>query len=249
MMRKTSLKSNSRPVALVTGAASFLGRAISLKLACEGFDLLLHYQSSMNKTKKLAAEARCLGAKASVVKADLRKVERVQSFIQMIFKTSKRMDLLVNNASLFYPTPFSKTILSQWQELFSVNLFSPYFLSRAVSPLLKKSHGCIVNLTDIYGENPILKDYSAYCASKAGLITITKILSKELGPFVRVNAVSPGAVFIPKTYSLQQREKLIGRSALKRQGRPEDIAEAVYFLASQRFITGQVLKVDGGRFF
>ena len=239
----------SRPVALVTGGASFLGRAISLKLAREGFDLALHYQSSANKTKKFAEEVKGFGAEVLVFKTDLRQVQQVSSLTQRVFKKFKRLDLLINNASLFYPTPLSKTVPSQWMELFNVNLFAPYFLSRAANPLLKITHGCIINITDIYGENPILKDYSAYCASKAGLITTTKILAKELGPLVRVNAVSPVAIYIPKTYSRKQRKELINRSALKRQGTPEEIAEAVYFLSTHRFITGQVLKVDGGRFF
>ncbi len=239
----------SKPVALITGGASFLGKAISSKLAREGFDLVLHYQTSVDKIKKLSEELKRLGIKTLIVKADLRKVEQVSALVQSAVKVYKRLDFLVNNASLFYPTPLSETKPYQWQELFSANLFSPYFLSRAAAPWLKKNQGCIVNLTDIYGENPTLKDYSAYCASKAGLITITKVLSRELGPSVRVNAVSPGAVFIPKSYSRKQRKELIARSALKCQGTPEDIAEAVYFMATQRFITGQVLKVDGGRFF
>lgn len=239
----------SKPVALVTGGASFLGRTIGLKLAHKGFDLVLHYQNSLSKTKKFAEEVRQLGTKTLVVKADLRKVEHVPVLIHAVIKSFKRLDLLINNASLFYPTPLSSARPSQWQELFNVNVFSPYFLSRAAAPHLRKTHGCIINLTDIYGENPILKDYAAYCASKSGLITITKVLARELGPSIRVNGVSPGAIFIPKTYSKKQRKELIERSALKRQGTPADIVEAVYFLATQPFITGQILKVDGGRFF
>lgn len=237
-----------KPVVLITGGASFLGRAVCRKFAQEGFDLVLHYQTSQGKARELARELFSLGAEVWLVKADLRKVKQVSSLITGAEKKFKRLDLLVNNASLFYPTPFTSRQLAPWLDLFNVNLFSPYFLSQAAFPLLKKTSGSIVNITDIYGENPILKDYSAYCVSKSGLITLTRILARELGPKVRVNAVSPGAIFIPKSYSQKQRNELLNRSALKRQGTPEDIAEAVYFLATQSFITGQVLKVDGGRF-
>src|SRR5258708_5137027 len=131
-MSKALAKNHSRPVALVTGGASFLGKAISRKLARGGFDLALHYQSSVNKTKKFAEEIRRLGARVLVVKADLRKVEQAPSLVQKFLKMFGRLDLLVNNASLFYPTPLSKTTPSQWLELFNVNLFSPFFLSRSV---------------------------------------------------------------------------------------------------------------------
>lgn len=237
-----------KPVALVTGAASFLGNSISFKLAKEGFDLVLHYQSSARKAKQLAAEIRKFGVQVLLLRGDLRRVETAVSLVRQTIKVFKRLDLLVNNASLFYPTPIKTTKPHQWLELFQVNSFSPYFLSRAAAPWLKKGKGSIVNLTDIYGEYPILKGYDAYCASKSALITLTKILARELGPEVRVNAVSPGAIFIPKDYSLQQKKALLDHSALKRQGTPEDIAAAVFFLASQNFVTGQVLKVDGGRF-
>jgi len=233
---------------MVTGGASFLGRSLSLHLARRGFNLILHYQKSVLRTQKLAAEARELGVEAVIVRADLGRPEQVQLLVQALQRTFGRLDLLVNNASSFYPTPLSRSKPGQWQQILNVNLISPYALCQAVAPWLKKSSGSIVNMTDIYGENPILKDYSAYCASKAGLITVTKILAKELGPEVRVNAVSPGAILIPKSYGPKKRKELIERSALKKQGTPEDIAEAVCFLATQGFMTGQVLKVDGGRF-
>lgn len=239
---------HSGPVALVTGGASFLGRAITLHLARKGFHLILHYQKSAAEAKRVATECERLGVEAVVVKADLRESQQIQSFTRAIRGNFNRLDLLINNASLFYPTPFSTAHPAQWQELFNVNLFAPYFLSRVVAPWLKKNSGSIVNLTDIYGENPILKDYDAYCASKAGLIAVTKMLARELGPEIRVNGVSPGAIFIPHSYSAKKRRALVARSALKKQGTPEDIAEAVHFLATQSFITGQVLKVDGGRF-
>jgi pteridine reductase len=246
-MKKESMVHKGR-VALVTGGASFLGAAISRKLAAEGFQLILHYQNSFGKTKKIADELKSLGSKVMMFRADLRKVEQAPALIRSTIQAFKRLDLLINNASLFTKTPISITRPEQWRELFDVNLFSPFFLSRAAKPWLQKAHGCIVNMTDIYAEKPILRDHSGYSASKAALVNLTQSLAREMGPGVRVNAVSPGAIFIPENYDRKKREALIGRSALKRKGTPEDIAEAVYFLATQRFITGQTLKVDGGRF-
>lgn len=246
-MKKPS-NARSGPVALVTGGASFLGRSISLHLAQRGFHLILHYQKSIDKVRKLMGELERFGVEMAAVQADLSRPQEAQKLAKAIRGSFDRLDLLINNASLFFPTPLAKTRVKEWERTFHVNLFAPYFLSQMASPWLKKTSGSIVNMTDIYGENPILKDYSAYCASKAGLITITKMLSRELGPEIRVNGVSPGAIFIPKSYSAKKRRELLDRSALKKQGTPEDIAEAVCFLATQPFITGQILKVDGGRF-
>ncbi len=245
---KDHLNSFKRPVALVTGGSSFLGRSISLKFAQKGFDLALHYQSSKVETARLANELEGLGARILMVRADLRKAGQAGVAVQKAVKTFKRLDLLINNASLFYPTPLSDHRIAPWLDLFNVNLFSPYVLSQSAYPWLAKTRGSIVNLTDIYGEHPVLRDYAGYCASKSALMTMTRFCAKEMGPSVRVNAVSPGAIFIPKNYSRKKRTELLNRSALKRQGKAEDIAEAVYFLATQPFITGQILKVDGGRF-
>ena len=238
---------NERPVALVTGSASFLGQAICRKLARMGFDLALHYWRSSRKTLLLSRELGSLSSQTLLFQADLRMPSRAMRTIQEVLRKIPRLDLLVNNASLFYPTPLARSRPEQWEELLSINLVSPYFLCRAAFPLLKKTSGAVVNMTDIYGESPRLKDHAAYCISKAGLLSATKILAMELGPFVRVNAVSPGAISIPQYYDSKRRKALIEKSALKRQGRPEDVAEAVHFLATQPFLTGQVLKVDGGR--
>lgn len=236
-------------MALVTGASSFLGRAITLKLAERGFDLALLFQNSREKTKRLSVELERHGAKTLLVKADLRESKNAAAVIQEVVKSFKRLDVLINNASLFYPTPLAKGKASQWREIFEVNLISPYFLARAAAPWLKKNTGCVINLSDIYGENPRLKNHSAYCVSKAGLNAMTRVLAGELGPEIRVNSVSPGAIFIPNKFSQKRRRELIDRSVLKRQGKPGDISEAVFFLASNNFITGQNLNVDGGRFF
>ena len=246
--RKTS-KQRQRPVALVTGGASFLGRAISRELAEKGFDLALHYHLTNSKVNRHKTEMENLGSKVITFQADLSRVDKASDLIRRVVGCFHRLDLLVNNASLFYPTPQINNTLKSWQNLFNVNLLTPFALSQAAAPWLSRTAGSIVNLTDIYAENPILRNYSAYTLTKAGLICATKLLARELGPSIRVNAVSPGAIFIPRYLSLKKRKELIDKSILKRQGEPKDIAAAVCFLATQEFVTGQVLKVDGGRFF
>ncbi|HJT25426.1 MAG TPA: SDR family oxidoreductase [bacterium] len=244
--QKTDTK--SLPVALVTGATSNLGTAICRKLAEEGFRLILHYGKSREKARLLQREVGFKGADSFLLQADLSKPVKFHSHIYKPFRQWGRLDLLVNNASTFKPTPLSKANWKDWRDLFNINSMAPCALAVAARPWLEKSRGSIVNIGDIYGELPILKDHAAYCASKAALLFLTKYLAVEFAPQIRVNAVSPGVITFPQKYGKQKQEKLIQRSALKRQGTPEEIAQAVWFLASNRFITGQVLKVDGGRF-
>jgi pteridine reductase len=244
----SSNKPGWKPTVLVTGGASFLGCSISLKFAREGFDLLLHYQNSASKARQLAFQIERSGGRAFLVKADLKNPQKSSAHLLGAVKKFGRLDVLINNASIFKPIPLRTADVHSWEETFRVNVFSPYILCRAAFPWLKKAHGCVVNLTDIYGEHPVLKDHAAYSASKAALIVLTRRLAFEMGPLVRVNAVSPGAIRIPSHWETSRRKGLIEKSALKKQGKPEDIAEAVYFLATQNFITGQVLNVDGGRF-
>lgn len=234
-------------VVLVTGSASFLGGAICEKFALEGFWIALHYRHSKKETLELALELEKTGARAKLFQADLEKEKQASTLIQKVTKTFGRLDVLVNNASLFSPTT-QPAQYDLWTKIFATNLFAPYSLARLAAPWLKKASGSVVNLTDIYGENPILKDHAAYSASKAALLNVTRTLAAELGPEIRVNGVSPGAFFIPKNYDKKRIQSLLSKSALKRKGEPHELAEAVYFMASHPFITGQVLKVDGGRF-
>jgi pteridine reductase len=238
-----------KPVALVTGSSSFLGKAICSKLAQEGYSLVLHYQSSRDKVLKLSSEIERLGSKARLIQVDFRKLSSIPRAIERTLRATGRLDLLVNNASVFKPTDPRKKELKGWLETFAVNLHAPYLLSLCAAPWLRKSKGCIVNLTDLYGEFPGLKHHTAYCASKAGLINLTKTLAREWGPEIRVNAISPGAIYLPKGMGKHKRRELILKSALRRQGTPEEIANAVHFMASNRFVDGQVLRLDGGRFF
>jgi pteridine reductase len=240
--------STTKPVALITGAASPLGAAICFKLAENGIHLALHFGKSKENTLKLQEKLNRFGIETIVLNADLRKSAQLKTVIRRITRKWGRLDLLINNASLFQSSPLAVESWGKWTELFHINTLSPCSLAIAAFPWLRKSKGSVVNITDIYGELPILKNYPAYSLSKAALIFMTKYLALEFSPDVRVNAVSPGVISFPKSYNNKKKIKLIQKSALRRKGTPEEIADAVLFLAKNRFVTGQILKVDGGRF-
>jgi pteridine reductase len=248
--RKKSSAGSAGPVrvALVTGAGSPLGEAICLKLASRGMSLALHYRRSRSKTLRLRDRLRRSGAEAEVFQAELEKTSGAKRLMGEVGRRWGRLDLLVNNASLFSPNPARGIDLQPWRSHFDINLLAPYFLTILAEPRLQEAGGSVVNITDIYGETAFLPGYAAYAVSKSALVFLTKYLALSLAPHIRVNAVSPGVISFPKTHSQAQKEKLIRKTALGRKGNPEDIAEAVWFLASQTFITGQVLRVDGGRF-
>jgi len=245
---KKKYRLSSRPAALVTGSASFLGSAISRKLAAQGFNVALHYGKSKFKTLGLKQELELSGAEVFLVQANLENPSLSSSLIRKIIHHWGRLDVVVNNASVFEPTALTNKDFKKWNYIFNVNTFSPVSVAIAAKPWLEKHHGCVINITDIYGEFPVLKEHAAYSASKAALIFLTKYFALALGDKVRVNAVSPGVITFPKHYSKVQRKHLVAKSALKRQGNPDEIADAVWFLVSNHFVTGQILHVDGGRF-
>lgn len=160
----------------------------------------------------------------------------------------QRLDLLVNNASSFYPTPFGEATPEAWDDLVGSNLRAPFFLSQAAAPLLYRSKGCIINLVDIHAQRP-LKNHPIYSVAKAGNAMLVKSLARELGPEIRVNGVAPGAILWPEQgLTERQRAEILERTALKRAGTPEDIARTLLFLYRDApYITGQIIAVDGGR--
>lgn len=225
-----------RKVALVTGAGVRLGQAVAAALAREGYDLLLHVHRSDPKP---------LAGRVETVRADLSRREGVQELVQEALSRFGRLDLLVNNAALFGPSPLERA-LDDWDRFRGLNLEAPLGLAVGLAPRLRASFGAIVNLADIYGERP-LKGHLPYCLSKAGVVMLTRCLALELAPEVRCNAVAPGAALPPAEADPDHERRLVERIPLERLGGAESIAEAVVFLARADFVTGQVLQVDGGR--
>ncbi len=237
-------------VALVTGAARRVGAEISRLLHDAGMNIVLHYNASEEEAVSLCEE---LNKKrhhsAMIVQAELQGLESQKALVQQAHKAWNRLDALVNNASRFYRTSYDEVTDYAWDDLMNSNLKAPFFISLAAAPLLAEHHGCIVNITDINAERP-LKEYSIYCVSKGGLIVMTKVLAKELGPKIRVNAVSPGSVMWPEgenKLSDEEKQSIIEHTSLRKSGDPKDIANAVLFLVRDaEYMTGQILNVDGG---
>jgi len=236
-------------VALITGAARRIGAETSRVLHARGFNIVLHYRSSSQDAEMLCEQFnRQRDNSAMIVQADLLKLDALASLLSQVIDRWQRLDLLVNNASTFYPTPVGTMNETQWDDLLGSNLKAPLFLSQAAVPYLKKQQGGIINIVDVHAERP-MKEHTMYCVAKAGLAMLTKSLAKELGPDIRVNGVAPGAILWPENEMDAATQRLIlERTALKRSGKPQDIANAVAFLAiDAAYITGHILPVDGGR--
>lgn len=234
---------------LITGAAHRVGAVIARYLHRCGANIVLHYRNSRVPAEQLQQQLNRDRADSVVLlQADLLAVGQLPQMVQQAADVWGRLDVLVNNASTFYATPVGEIGLDHWQDLVGSNLQAPLFLSQAAAPFLKQQQGCIVNITDIHGERP-LKGYPVYSIAKAGLIMLTRALACELGPDVRVNGVSPGAILWPQgELDDEDKERITGRTFLKRKGDPQDIAKAVrYLIADAPYVTGQVLAVDGGR--
>ena len=235
--------------AIVTGAARRIGAAIARRLHASGANVLLHYRGSATEATNLEAELNAVRAKsASKVKADLLAPIAPRSLISAAVERFGRLDLLVNNASTFYPTAVGAIEAGHWEELMGSNLRAPLFLSQEAAPHLKKNAGSIVNVADIHAERP-LKGYVVYSVAKAGLVALTRSLALELAPEIRVNGVAPGAIAWPEDgqFAPAERERIVATTPLSRLGSPEEIARAVHYLATAPFVTGQILSVDGGR--
>jgi pteridine reductase len=236
--------------ALITGSAKRVGAVLARTLHAEGMNIAIHYHASSKEAIALCDELNQVRSNSAIsVQANLLETSHLPNLINAVETAFGRLDFLVNNASSFYPTPIGEITEKNWEELFGSNLKAPLFLAQAAVPLLKKNQGCIVNIVDIHGQQP-LKSYTVYCLAKAGLWMLTKSLAKELGPEIRVNGIAPGAVLWPDNkneLSEKVSEQIISRTALKRPGTPEDIAQTLVFLIKSNYITGQIIAVDGGR--
>jgi pteridine reductase len=236
-------------VALVTGGARRVGAAIVRALHEVGATVVIHANRSVDEAGALrdALNAERSGS-ADAVRCDLDETGELGPMIEHVVARHRRLDVLVNNASGFHPTPIGRTNEAQWAELMGSNLKAPFFLSQAAAGPLRASRGCIVNIVDIHARKP-MRDYAVYCAAKAGLQMLTLAMAKDLGPEVRVNAVAPGAILWPESpMDPQVQDEIIATTTLKRVGDPSDVARTVRFLvADAPYITGQVIAVDGGR--
>jgi pteridine reductase len=236
-------------VALITGAAHRIGERIARLLHAEGMDLALHYHRSREAAEALQQELQSQRqGSVQLVQANLCDIPRLPGLVEEVTGYHGRLDLLVNNASSFYPTPLEEATEAQWDELLGSNLKGPFFLTRAAAPLLRASQGVVVNLVDIHAQRP-LKAHPIYSIAKAGNAMLVKTLARELGPEVRVNGISPGAILWPEQgLSDAAKEEILVRTALRRPGTPDDIARTLLFLARDAdYITGQIIAVDGGR--
>ncbi|HXC60471.1 MAG TPA: pteridine reductase [Steroidobacteraceae bacterium] len=236
-------------VVLITGGARRVGAAITRKLHAAGATVVVHYHRSVVEAQALAAELNA-GRPSSVTPlgGNLLDLSVLRALVEATIARHGHLDILVNNASTFYPTPVGEITEAQWNDLMGTNLKVPVFLSQAAAPHLKAREGLILNIADIHGIRP-LRYHTVYSPAKAGLIMLTQSLARELAPQVRVNAIAPGPVEFPeKGLTDEQKQAIIDKTLLKRRGAPDDIARAALFFATEAtYITGQILAVDGGR--
>lgn len=240
---------SSRPVVVITGAAKRVG-AVMAETFCEaGYDLAVSYRHSRAEAEALAARCEAKRAQSCLVlPLELSDTAALAPFVERVVAHYGRLDALINNASSFYPTPLANATEAQWDDLFAANAKAPFFLAQAVAPHLARARGCIVNLVDIYGERPLAR-HPIYSMAKAALAMMTMALAKDLGPEVRVNGIAPGAVlWLESGKAETERRELLARTPLGRAGEPADLARAALFLVRDApYVTGQILRVDGGR--
>jgi pteridine reductase len=234
--------------ALVTGAAKRLGAAIARRLHAEGMNLVLHYNKSEKEAEALAKALNAeRGDSAVTAQADLNHVDGLDSLVKAALQW-RSLDVLVNNASSFYPTPLGQVSEADWDEIMASNLKAPFFLAQAAAPYLRKHRGVIINMVDIHAKRP-LRHYPVYCAAKAGLAMLTLSLARELGPEVRVNGIAPGPVLWPDAgLDAKSKKAILEATALKRKGSEDDVTGAVLYLVRDAdYVTGQIIAIDGGR--
>jgi pteridine reductase len=232
-------------VALVTGAGKRLGRAVALRLASEGADVAVHYGKSESEAREVVAEIEKMGRRAAAFSAELTDVAAIQKLVQIVASRFARLDILVNCAANFLETKFGETSEATWDASLDTNLKAPFFCAQAAAPLLRRSKGVIINFADAGGLIG-WPGYISHSVSKAGVVMLTKVLAKALAPDVRVNAIAPGTITMAGDPPEWERD-FVKVAPLQRSGRPADICDAVMYLVNAKFVTGQVLAVDGGR--
>lgn len=234
-------------VVLVTGGARRVGKAIALAAARAGAHVAVHYRSSESEALATADEIRTLGSRAVAIRAELSRLPEIESLMAAALRELGRLDVLVNSASVFYPTAIGATSEAEWNDLLDANLKGPFFLAQLAARAMESSaEGVIINIADVSWESP-WPSYLPYCIAKAGLVAMTRGLAKALAPRIRVNAVAPGPVLLPDGMSEPQRERAVRATLLGREGSAEDVASAVRYLIESDYVTGVVLPVDGGR--
>lgn len=233
-------------VALVTGGAVRLGRAIATGLAEAGYDLMVHYRSSSVPAGELARSVEGLGRRCALFQADLADPAAPRALVDAVRATFGRLDLLVNSAASFDARPLAEVDAKVWDGVMDLNVRAPHLLVRAAEPLLRSARGAVVNVLDLSAFQP-WSEYPAHAVSKAALAHLTRVQARALAPDVRVNAVAPGAVLPPEAYPTERLAAIQARTPLGTLGTPDDVVRAVVFLAGATFVTGQILAVDGGR--
>jgi len=236
-------------VALVTGAARRIGAAIATRLHQSGADVAIHYRGSADEAAALTDKLNTQRPdSACTFAADLTDLVSLRALVDDVLEWHERLDILVNNASSFYPTPVGEINEEHWDDLIGTNLKAPLFLSQAAAPSLRRTNGVIINIVDIHGQRP-LRNHTVYGVAKAGLAMLTRSLAKDLAPEVRVNGVAPGAILWPEDeLSDETKDVILAQIPLDRAGDPNDIAACVLYLAQDAgYVTGQIIAVDGGR--
>lgn len=243
-------KETQSPVVLITGGARRIGAAIGKKLHQEGYRLVVHYRHSRGDAQALADQLNQERADSvKLVSADLNQHSDIEPLAEQACQAFGRLDVLINNASSFYPTPVGEGTEQQWDDLFASNAKAPFFLSQALTSELSSNQGCIINIADIHASKP-LGQHTIYCMAKAANIMLTQSLAKELAPEVRVNGVAPGAILWPEQeaeLSDNGKDSILRQVPLARPGNPQNIADTVAYLLDNDYITGQIIAIDGGR--
>jgi len=235
--------------ALITGGAQRIGAAIAKALHASGYSIFLHYGQSDQQALTLQSELNVLRPDSCFIKSIKLSYETVDELSQWVLDKTESLDVLINNASLFYPSPWQNATKEQWDQLFNTNVQVPFFLTQALLPALTKAQGNVINLIDIHAERT-LDNHPIYSASKAALKSLTLSLAKDFGSSIRCNGVSPGAILWPdKSDEIdeEQKEHILNKIPMHRLGEVNDIAEAVIFLIQNKYINGQIINIDGGR--